>query len=287
MFINSKISKQKIKKGLYLVSTPIGNLGDITLRSIEILNKSDFILCEDTRISKNLFKRYNIDSKLISNHKFNESKNLNKVIDLLKSDLIVSLVSDAGTPGISDPGALLVRECLKNNIEIIPLPGPSSVISAVSISGFSEKFFFYGFFPEKLKTLNEDLNILSQMNCSLVFFISPKKINNIIDLLKKNFAGREILICREMTKIYEEFLRTPVEELKEFKRELKGELTIVISEKKVNKNDSQKLSESDKDIIKKMIKKLSIKEINEFINPKNKISKKEIYNYCLELKNEN
>ncbi len=287
MFINSKISKQKIKKGLYLVSTPIGNLGDITLRSIEILNKSDFILCEDTRISKNLFKRYNIDSKLISNHKFNESKNLNKVIDLLKSDLIVSLVSDAGTPGISDPGALLVRECLKNNIEIIPLPGPSSVISAVSISGFSEKFFFYGFFPEKLKTLNEDLNILSQMNCSLVFFISPKKINNIIDLLKKNFAGREILICREMTKIYEEFLRTPVEELKEFKRELKGELTIVISEKKVNKNDSQKLSESDKDIIKKMIKKLSIKEINEFINPKNKISKKEIYNYCLKLKNEN
>ena len=287
MFENSKTSMQKIKKGLYLVSTPIGNLGDITLRSIEILNKSDFILCEDTRISKNLFNRHNISSKLISNHKFNESKNLNKIIDLLKGDSIVSLVSDAGTPGISDPGALLVRECIKNNIEIIPLPGPSSVIAAVSISGFSEKFFFYGFFPEKLKTLNEDLNILSQMNCSLVFFISPKKINNIINFLKKNFAGREILICREMTKIYEEFIRIPVEKLKEFKKELKGELTIVISEKKVNKNDSQKLGESDKNIIKKMIKKLSIKEINEFINPKNKISKKEIYNYCLKLKNEN
>ena len=287
MFVNSKTSMQKIKKGLYLVSTPIGNLGDITLRSIEILNKSDFILCEDTRISKNLFNRHNISSKLISNHKFNESKNLNKIIDLLKGDSIVSLVSDAGTPGISDPGALLVRECIKNNIEIIPLPGPSSVITAVSISGFSEKFFFYGFFPEKLKTLNEDLNILSQMNCSLVFFISPKKINNIINFLKKNFAGREILICREMTKIYEEFIRIPVEKLKEFKKELKGELTIVISEKKVNKNDSQKLGESDKNIIKKMIKKLSIKEINEFINPKNKISKKEIYNYCLKLKNEN
>ena len=287
MFENSKTSMQKIKKGLYLVSTPIGNLGDITLRSIEILNKSDFILCEDTRISKNLFNRHNISSKLISNHKFNESKNLNKIIDLLKGDSIVSLVSDAGTPGISDPGALLVRECIKNNIEIIPLPGPSSVITAVSISGFSEKFFFYGFFPEKLKTLNEDLNILSQMNCSLVFFISPKKINNIINFLKKNFAGREILICREMTKIYEEFIRIPVEKLKEFKKELKGELTIVISEKKVNKNDSQKLGESDKNIIKKMIKKLSIKEINEFINPKNKISKKEIYNYCLKLKNEN
>jgi 16S rRNA (cytidine1402-2'-O)-methyltransferase len=142
MFVNSKTSMQKIKKGLYLVSTPIGNLGDITLRSIEILNKSDFILCEDTRISKNLFNRHNINSKLISNHKFNESKNLNKIIDLLKADSIVSLVSDAGTPGISDPGALLVRECIKNNIEIIPLPGPSSVTAAVSISGFSEKFFF-------------------------------------------------------------------------------------------------------------------------------------------------
>ena len=146
MFENSKTSMQKIKKGLYLVSTPIGNLGDITLRSIEILNKSDFILCEDTRISKNLFNRHSISSKLISNHKFNESKNLNKIIDLLKVGLIVSLVSDAGTPGISDPGAFLVRESIKNNIDVIPLPGPSSVTSAVSISGFSEKFFFMVFF---------------------------------------------------------------------------------------------------------------------------------------------
>ena len=286
MFVNSKTLKQKIKKGLYLVSTPIGNLGDITLRSIEILNKSDFILCEDTRISKNLFKRYNIDSKLISNHKFNESKNLNKIIEILKGGSIVSLVSDAGTPSISDPGALLVRECLKNNIEIIPLPGPSSVISAVSISGFSEKFFFYGFFPEKLKTLNEDLNILSQMNCSLVFFISPKKINKIIGSLKKNFAGREILICREMTKIYEEFVRCEIENLDNVNVSIKGELTIVISELKDNKKPSQTLSESDKRTIDNMIDKLAIKEIVKFISQNKKIPKKEIYNYCVKLKNE-
>ena len=170
MFVNSKTSKQKIKKGLYLVSTPIGNLGDITLRSIEILNKSDFILCEDTRISKNLFNRYNISSKLISNHKFNESKNLNKIIDLLKVGSIVSLVSDAGTPGISDPGAFLVRECIKNNIDVIPLPGPSSVTSAVSISGFSEKFFFYGFFLEKQKLLIDDLKNFFILNSLIVFF---------------------------------------------------------------------------------------------------------------------
>ena len=143
MVANSKTLNKDLKKGLYLVSTPIGNLSDITFRAIEILKKSDFILCEDTRVSKNLFKKYEIKSKLISNHKFNETKNLSKVIEILKKDLIVSLVSDAGTPGISDPGAILINECKKNNIEITPVPGPSAVSSAVAISGFSEKFFLW------------------------------------------------------------------------------------------------------------------------------------------------
>ena len=143
------------KKGLYLVSTPIGNLKDITLRAIDILKNSDYILCEDTRISKTLLNKYEIKSKLISNHKFNEKKNINKVLQLLKDGLIISLISDAGTPSISDPGAILVNECIKQNINIIPLPGPSSVTSAVALSGFSERFFFYGFFPEKKKGIRE------------------------------------------------------------------------------------------------------------------------------------
>jgi 16S rRNA (cytidine1402-2'-O)-methyltransferase len=287
MGVNFKSHNKEIKKGLYLVSTPIGNLGDITLRAIEILKKSDYILCEDTRISKNLFKRYEIQSKLISNHKFNERKNLSKVIELLKSDSIISLVSDAGTPSISDPGAILVRECVDNNIDIIPLPGASAASTAVAVSGFSEKFFFYGFFPDKIKTLNEDLSALSQLNSSIVFFISPKKINKIIQSLKKNFSGRKILICREMSKFYEEFIRMDIDELQAFNKELKGELTIVISEKGEYKKNLQKLSESDKRNISKMINKLSIKEITDLINSNNKISKKEIYNYCLTLKNEN
>ena len=286
MFVNSKTLKQKIKSGLYLVSTPIGNLSDITLRSLEILKNSDFILCEDTRVTKTLLNKYNISSKLISNHKFNEKKNLVKILDLLNKGSNISLVSDAGTPSISDPGVLLIRECLKNNIEVIPAPGPSAVTTAVSISGFSEKFFFYGFFPEKLKTINEDLDTLSQINCSIVFFISPKKFNNIIKFLKKNFTGRQILICREMTKYYEEYIRTTIDELEEFNNELKGELTIVISEKNFDKNVLKRLSESDKITIKKMIKKLSIKEITDFISSNSKVSKKEIYNYCLKLKNE-
>mgnify|MGYP001160856133 CR=1 FL=1 len=133
--------ENQIKKGLYLVSTPIGNLNDITLRAIEILRRSDYILCEDTRVSKNLLQRFEINSKLISNHKFNEKLNLNKIIEILNLGKIVSLVSDAGTPAISDPGTILINECLKKNVSVFPIPGPSAVSAAVSISGFSQKYF--------------------------------------------------------------------------------------------------------------------------------------------------
>ena len=283
MFENSV----SIKKGLYIVPTPIGNLGDITLRAIEILKKSDFILCEDTRTSKSLLKKYQINSKLISNHKFNEKKNLAKILNFLKSGFIISLISDAGTPCLSDPGSILINECLKNDISVIPLPGASAITSAISVSGFSEKFFFYGFFPEKLKTIDEDLRLLSNLDSSLVFFISAKKFNKIIPLIKKFFLDRKILICREMSKFYEEFIRCSVDKLKVFNQQLKGELTIVISEKKERKKSSQELSESDKRIIKNMISKLSIKEITNLIHSNNNVSKKKIYNYCLELKNEN
>ena len=223
---------------------------------------------------------------MISNHKFSEKKNLSKIVDLLKLGKIVSLISDAGTPCISDPGNLLLRECLKNNINIIPIPGASAVTAAVSVSGFSEKYFFYGFFPEKQKILNEDLNILSQINCSIVFFVSPKKFKKIIPILKNKFKDREILICREMTKLYEEFIRTSVNKLEMLDKEFKGEVTLVISENYKNKNASQELGESGKRLIDSMINKLSIKEITTIINSNNKIPKKEIYNYCLKIKNE-
>ena len=278
---------QHTKKGLYIVPTPIGNLADITLRALEILKNSDYILCEDTRISKKLLEKYKINSKLVSNHKFNEKKNLTKIIDFLKSGSTISLISDAGTPGVSDPGLILIKECIKNDINIIPLPGASAVTSAISISGFSDKFFFYGFFPDKSKIINDDLTVLSNINCSIVFFISPKKINKAIPLIKKNFSGRKILMCREMTKFYEEFIRTSVDDLEKFNQDVKGELTIVISEKNEKKKASQELSESDKRNIKDMINKLSIKEITSLTYLNKKVSKKKIYNYCLKLKNEN
>tara|TARA_B100001142_G_scaffold308005_1_gene339149 strand:+ start:380 stop:1243 length:864 start_codon:yes stop_codon:yes gene_type:complete len=276
----------KVKYGLYVVPTPIGNMGDITLRAIEILKKSEYILCEDTRVSKNLLKKYEIQSKLISNHKFNEIKNTKKIIQILKLNKIVSIISDAGTPGISDPGAIIVNECIKNNISVYPIPGPSAVSSAVSISGFSEKYFFYGFFPEKKKDLLRDFEILSNLDCSIVFFISPNKINKAIGPLKKYFLGRKILICREISKFYEEYQRTMIDELQPYENNPKGELTIVISEKINEINKSNKLDESDKKNIKKMLKILSVKDITKIIMKNKDISKKEIYNFCIKVKNE-
>ncbi len=286
MILHSENKNKQVKNGLYIVSTPIGNLDDITLRAIDVLKKSDYILCEDTRISKKLLDKYKINSKLISNHKFNEKKNLSKIIDILQSNCIVSLISDAGTPSISDPGAVLINECLLNKINIFPIPGSSAVSSAISISGFSERFFFYGFLPEKLGELKENFKNLSNLDCSIVFFISPKKFNRSVKIIKEYFFGRKILICREMTKFYEEYIRTDINTLKPFKDTPKGELTIVISQKEKIKKASLKLTESDKKTIDKMIKKLSIRDITDLISENNNIPKKEIYNYCLKLKNE-
>ena len=286
MIIKPQFELKEYENGLYLVSTPLGNLKDITLRAIEVLDKSDYILCEDTRVSKNLLDKYQIKSKLISNHKFNEKKNVVKIIEHLKSGKIISLISDAGTPSISDPGSILVNECIDNEIKIFPIPGPSAISTAVSISGFSDKFLFYGFFPEKKQLLASELEKLSEFENTLIFFVSPKKINKIIPEIKKNFIGRKIVFCREITKMYEEFIRKNIDELELFEKEPKGELTVVISEKKIHKNISQKLTESDINIIKKMINKLSTKEIAEILNQKTNVPKKQIYNYCLELKNE-
>ena len=286
MIVNPKISEIQIKKGLYIVGTPIGNLNDISLRAINILERSDYILCEDTRKSKILLDKLDIVSKLISYHKFNEKKISTKIIKLLKDGKLISIISDAGTPNISDPGRILINECIKNSIDIYPIPGASAVTAAVSISGFSNKFFFYGFFPEKQKEIENDFKYLSKIDSSIVFFVSPKKINKIIPFIKKNFTKRKIVICREISKIYEEYIRKDVEQLEKFNNQVKGELTIVISEKYDEKNMSHKLEESDKRIIKLVISKLSIKEIVNLISFNKKISKKEIYDYCLKLKDE-
>ena len=190
-----KSKTQKLKKGLYIVSTPIGNLKDITFRAIDILKKSDLILCEDTRVTRKILQKFDIKNELISNHKFNEKKNLDKILKTLKNNKIVSLVADAGTPTISDPGKILINECVKNNIQIFPIPGASAVSAAISISGFSENFYFCGFLPEKKNQIKKLFNDLSYLNCSIVMFISPNKLSKRVEDIKEysvNFSYSDI-----------------------------------------------------------------------------------------------
>jgi len=274
------------KPGLYIVSTPIGNLDDITLRSLEVLKNSDIILCEDTRRSIKLLNHYKIKKKLLSYHKFNEQKELQKIIEYLNEGKILSLISDAGTPILSDPGLLLIRTCIENNIKIFPLPGPSVITTAVSISGFDDKFLFYGFLPKNENELVKIINSLKNIDFSLVFFLPAVKLNFYLNFFKKYFSGRNILIAREVSKIHETFYRDRVSTIKPFKTVLKGELTVVISKIYTN-NESE--TESDLDITveaKKYLKKYSLKDVVELISKKEKVSKKKVYEICLKIKND-
>ena len=279
-----KNKQQTINPGLYLVSTPIGNMEDITFRALNVLKKSDIILCEDTRRSGKLLSYFNIKNKLIPYHKFNEEKISDRIIDSIKKNKIVSLISDAGTPTISDPGMILVKKCIRENLFVFPVPGPSAVTSAVSASGFSDKYLFYGFLVKKEKELEKILNSLSNIDYSLVFFIPASKINFYIDQFKKYFLDRKIVIAREMTKIHEEFIRSKVELIKNLPPNIKGELTVVLSEKKKEKKIKKEITESVKIEIRKMIKKYSHKDVVQFISKKENLPKKIIYEYCLKLK---
>ena len=279
-----KNKKQTINPGLYLVSTPIGNMEDITFRALNILKKSDIILCEDTRRSGKLLSYFKINNKLMPYHKFNEEKISNRIVESIKKDKIVALISDAGTPSISDPGMILVKKCIQENLFVSPVPGSSAVTSAVSVSGFSDKYLFYGFLTKKEKELEKIFNGLSNIDYSLVFFIPTSKINFYINQFKKYFSDRKIVIAREMTKIHEEFIRNKVELMKNLPENIKGELTVVLSEKIKEKKIKKEIRESVKIEIKKMIKRYSHKDVVQFISKKENLPKKMIYEYCLKLK---
>ena len=269
-------------KTLYIVSTPIGNLDDITIRAIDVLKKSDIILCEDTRHSLKLLNHLKIKKKLISYHKFNEKKELEKIIKYLNEGKILSLISDAGTPSLSDPGRLLIQTCIQKNIRVIPIPGASSITTSMSISGFKDQFLFYGFLPKTEKELEKILSSLCQFSFSQVFFIPSIKINFYLKKFKKFFPGRKLLIAKELTKMHESFYREDIDKINMFKTSIKGELTVVISEK----NIKDKFFDENK-IIKKAkiyLKKYSLKDVVELLFESEKINKKKIYQICLNIK---
>ena len=272
------------KNSLYIVSTPIGNLDDITIRALDVLKKSDIILCEDTRHSLKLLNHFKIKKKLISYHKFNEKKQMTSLLEHIKQGKILSLISDAGTPLISDPGQILLNECISLGIRIVPVPGVSSITAAVSASVFNDQFLFFGFLPKKENQLEKILSSLSDLNYTQVFFIPSIKINLYIKKFKKYFHNRQILIARELTKIHEQFYRGEVYNFDTFKNPLKGELTVVISgiKSKVQSIDKEKIINKAK----KYLKKYSLKDTVELISETENANKKNIYQLCLELKNE-
>ena len=216
---------------LYIVPTPIGNLDDITIRAIKTLEEVDLILCEDTRRSKKLLNHFNIKGESRSHHKFNEHDEVEIIINKIQKGINVALISDAGTPGISDPGFLIGRACLKNDIEIECLPGPTALIPGLLVSGISaDKFVFEGFLPIK-KGRKKRLSILSSETRTMIFYESPHKlIRTLIDFKNTFGSNRRISLSRELTKLYEETLRGTISEIIDLcqKKKPKGEYVIVV-----------------------------------------------------------
>lgn len=218
---------------LYIVATPIGNLGDITLRALETLKTVDFILCEDTRVTKNLLNHYEINKPMISYHQHSAEKKVREIAGMLEEGKNLALVSDAGTPGISDPGGLLIKSLVKNlQTEIIPIPGASAAITALSIAGFpTDKFIFMGFPPHKNKR-QKFFKEVAAAEYTTVFYESGHRIKKCLQELKENLdTGRSVLVCRELTKKFETIYRGTIDQVLENMQDERGEFVVVVNQK--------------------------------------------------------
>ena len=272
----------QLSPAIYVVSTPIGNLSDITFRAIEVLKKSDYVLCEDTRHSLKLLNFYNIKNKLISFHKFNEKKNCDEIFNDIRNGKSISLISDAGTPLISDPGEFLIKSARNLGIQVIPIPGPSATIAAISVSGFDTKFYFYGFLSKKNNERDKELEILSKINSSIVLYLPARDLKKYLNQFLLFFRDKQIFIAREITKLHETYLSGTADELIKIisKDDFKGEITLVIDNKLV---DSAVSNIDLKNEIKLLLNKMSSKDIAEYLAVKFKMSKKIIYQSIIDL----
>ncbi len=217
---------------LYVVATPIGNLEDLTFRALRTLGEVSVIVCEDTRRTRKLLNKYSIKKMLISYYHPKESQKIPQIISLLKKGKDVALVADSGTPGISDPGYPLIREAITQGIKIIPIPGPAAITAALSVAGLpTHRFLFLGFLPPKKEATKKLLVSLKNERATLVFYLPTRKLLSFLDLIRETIGNRQIVIAREMTKIYEEFLRGTTEELLKMleDKKLKGEATVLIA----------------------------------------------------------
>jgi len=274
------IKQQTLKSALYLIPTPIGNLEDISTRSIYILEQSDYILCEDTRVTLKFLNHLKLKKKLIAFHQFNENEKIKSILQDLKQNKILSLVSDAGTPALSDPGRLLISKCHEQNIGVIPIPGASAITCAISASGFSDQFFFCGFLPKKDKEINNMLESYKSLKASLVFFMPARDLEKNLIYFNKFFPQNNFFLAREMTKIHETYIRDKVSNLKNYTKDnLKGEITFIIDN---NLASPKKIVDIDEEI-KMLIGKMSSKDIAEYLSKKLAINKKSIYQKAIKI----
>lgn len=260
----------KVSNNLYLIPTPIGNLEDITIRSLNLLKEVDAILCEDTRVTGSLLKKYDIHNKLISCHEHNEEKVKYEVVEMLKEGKKVGLVTDQGSPIISDPGFKVVQEVIRNQLNVIALPGATAFVPALISSGISpSKFLFYGFLNAKSSKQIGELNQLKYLPYTIIFYEAPHRIEKTLDNIKQVFGDREIALSRELSKLYEEIYRGKISKIKEEIINIKGEIVLVVegNHEKTDYNELAILEHvqlyiedglSEKDAIKKVAKERNV-----------------------------
>ena len=270
---------------LYLVPVPIGNLRDITLRALEILKKVEIIAAEDTRITRSLLSHYQIKSgRLISLHKYNEKKRIPEILELLEQGKDIAVVSDAGSPGISDPASLLVQEAIDHQINIIPLPGATAIIPALTASGFNtESFLFLGFLPLTNKHRKEKLALIKNSIHTVILYEAPHRIKRTLTELSEYIDNRRICLAREITKIYEEFIRGSIQDMiTQFNIKEKGEFVIVVEGKRRSEEiDTSEINQYIKELLGQS---LSSKIIAQKVADRFGISTNRAYSMVLKLK---
>ena len=269
---------------LYIVATPIGNLEDITLRAIRILKEVDLIAAEDTRHTLKLLNHLEISKPLISYHRHNEEEKSDLLINKLKDGNSIALVSDAGTPGICDPGEEIIKKCIEENIEIIPIPGACALINALICSGLDTKeFLFLGFLPLNKKLRKRKLEEIKNSEKTIILYEAPHKMKNTLTDLKGILEDRRVVLAREITKIHEQFIRESIDSLIEKVEELKGEMILIIEGKKQEESKDQELNSLTLEEHYTFYKKLGMdkKEIIKQIAKDRNVSKNEIYKYFL------
>lgn len=269
---------------VYIVSTPIGNLEDMTFRAVKVLKEVDVILCEDTRHSIKLLNHFEIKNKLISYHKFNEKERIDYILSLINEEKKIALISDAGTPLISDPGSILVKELIENNIKFTVVPGANAVLPALILSGLnSEEFLFIGFLQKKYNKKEEKLKTLKDLDKTLIFYSSPYELKDLLKAINNVLGNRKVAISKEITKIHETTYRDEVINLIDiFENEenIKGEFVVVVEG---NKEEKKNLSmEETKEIFQKRVESgENPKGIIKNLAKENNLNKRELYNFLM------